>query len=418
MKFLILSQYYPPEIGASQVRLSAFCSQLVSAGHDVEVVTAMPHHPTGRIFPPYRRHFYLHEFRNGVSIRRVWAYPGNRSSIERILSYCSFAFTCLYGLLRAGRPDYLFVDSPPLLLGLAGWIASKWHRVPLVFNVADLWPDSAQALGLIGDGAVLRIGYWLERWIYRHSDYVTAVTEGIREVLTQSKGVPSAKILFLPNGADTVLFCPRPTDETLKRALGLAAKRIVLYAGNHGYAGAVDQILFAADRLRDDASVHFLLLGDGPEKRGLQMMAASLHLPNITFHDPVAIEDLPAFISLCDVAVVTLRKSNITRGARPAKTFAMMAAGKPIVLAGEGEAERLLHKANAGVVVPPEEPRALAAALQEVLKDRVALQTMGMNGRAFVTEHYEWGGLVRNWLAQLFSQSSAQMSRRLELKRG
>jgi colanic acid biosynthesis glycosyl transferase WcaI len=401
MKFLVLSQYYSPEIGATQVRLSAFCSQLIKAGHQVEVVTAMPHHPTGRIFPFYRGRFYMHEVRDGLSIHRVWVYAGNGTILKRILNYLSFAFLCFCGLLRAQRPDYVFVDSPPPFLGVPGWMAAKWHGVPLVLNVADLWPDSAVDLGVLHDGLALRFGYWLERWIYRRANYITAVTEGIRNTLIRSKDVPSTKILFLPNGVDTALVRPREADEALKLGLGLNGKKVVLYAGNHGYAGAADMILLAADRLRSEPAIHFLLVGDGPEKQRLKEMAKSLGLPNVTFHDPVPIQELPSFTSISDLAVVTLRKSRITRGARPAKALVMMAAGKPIVLSAEGEAEQLLRSASAGVIVPPEDPDVLANAIRSLINDPEALRVMGMNGRTFACDNFDWSILVGNWLSQL-----------------
>jgi len=405
MKFLVLTQYFPPEVGASQVRLAAMCAELASAGHGVEVVTAMPHHPTGRIFPAYRHHFYLRECRNGIPIHRVWLYAGNGSSLKRILSYISFVLTCLCGLFRANRPDYIFVDSPPLLLGVPGWIAAKWWRVPLVFNVADLWPDSVRDLGLMRDGILMRMAFRLERWIYRRASYVTAVTDSIRETLLHCKHVAREKLLFLPNGVDTKLFQPCQPNESLKHALGLEGKRVILYAGNHGHAGAVDQVLYAAARFRDDPSIHFLFLGDGPEKNKLKELSASLRLANVTFRDSVPIESLPSYVSVCDVAVVTLRKSRITKGARPAKAFVMMAAGKPVVLAGEGEAERLMQSAAAGAIVPPENPDALADAIRTVVSDRAQSQQMGMNGRAFVEANFAWPCLVQNWLAQLSGQA-------------
>jgi glycosyltransferase involved in cell wall biosynthesis len=418
MNFLVLTQYFPPEIGATQERLSAFCTTLVNAGHDVEVVTAMPHHPRGRIFPGYRRRLYLREDWNGIPIHRTWVYAGNGSSLKRILSYISFVLTCLFGLSRAKRPSYVFVDSPPLLLAVAGWIAAKWHRVPLIFNIADLWPDSAVDLGLLRDGILLQAARSLEQWTYDQADYVTAITDSNRETLAHVKDVPTEKILFLPHGVDIATFRPCDADADLKRALGLSEKHVLLYAGNHGYAGAVDQILAAANHLRNDPTIHFLLLGDGPEKPKLKALAKTLALDNVTFHDAVPPAQVLSFISISDLALVTLRKAKITRGVHSAKTFVMMAAGKPIVLAGEGETERLLRKANAGVVVPPEDPRALAAAVQAVLKDQAALQTMGTNGRAFVTEHFTWPSLVQNWLEQLSCQPSVSAApRALQLER-
>jgi putative colanic acid biosynthesis glycosyltransferase WcaI len=401
MRFVVLTQYFFPEVGATQARLDAMCSELTRAGHQVEVVTGMPHHPTGRIWPSYRGRLYLRERRNSVTVHRVWLYAANGSGLKRILSYLSFMITSLAGLLRARRPDYLFVDSPPLTLAVSAWAASRWWRRPLIFNVADLWPDSARDLGVMRDGALLGIASRLERWIYRRASYVTAVTEGIRTALLQQKNVPPSKVLFLPNGVDTRLIRPIAPDEDLRRQLGLSRKRVVLYAGNHGYAGALDQVLDAANALAHHERIHFLLVGDGPQKPALQSRAREMGLTNITFLEPVPLEDLPRIIALAECAVVTLRRANVMRGARPAKALVMMAGAKPVVLAAEGEAADLISLAEAGFVVPPEEPLALAQAIRSLLSDPAEARQMGLNGRAFIQDHLEWSLLVRNWLSQL-----------------
>lgn len=405
MKFVVLTQFFAPEIGASQVRLAYFCRELAAAGHEVEIVTGMPHHPAGRIFPEYRGHFYLHEDWEGLKIHRVWLYAASGSNLKRLLSYASFCLTCLLGLARCSRPDYVFVDSPPLFLGVPGWIAAKRWRVPLIFNVADLWPDSVRDLGVMRDGPLVNFAYRLERWIYRHSSVVTAVTEGIRNSLLKSKGLPAGKVLFLPNGVDPALFRPSPPDEALKNRLGLAGKKIALYAGNHGYAGAVEQILYAAERLRDESSFHFLLIGEGPEKQKLIALATDLGLNNVTFHGQVPLEAMPAFVSISDMAIVTLRKSQVMAGARPAKAFVMMAAGKPIVLAAEGEAARLIQSAGAGIVVPPEDHESIANAILSLLQHPRIAADMGASGRRFVISNFEWSSLVRSWIAELSEHS-------------
>lgn len=405
MKFLILSQFFAPEVGASQVRLAYFCRELSAAGHEVEIVTAMPHHPAGRIFHEYRGRFYLKEEWEGLTIHRVWLCAASGTNLKRLLSYASFCLTCLFAVARASKPNYIFVDSPPLFLGVPGWIAAELWNVPLVFNVADLWPDSVRDLGVMRDGLLVDLAYRLERWIYRNSTIVTAVTDGIRDTLLKSKKLPPEKVLFLPNGVDTTLLRPSPPDQALKNKLGLIGKKIILYAGNHGYAGAVETILYAAQTLRDETSIHFLLVGEGPEKQKLIELAANLGLSNVTFHDQVPLETVPAYVSISDAAVVTLRKSQVMAGARPAKTFVMMAGGKPIVLAAEGEAAVLIHAAGAGVVVPPEDHQALASAIRTLLQHPDIAAQMGACGRKYVVSNFQWSSLVRNWIAQLSEAS-------------
>lgn len=410
MKFLILTQFFAPEIGASQVRLGYTCRELRAAGHEVQIVTGMPHHPAGRIFPEYRGSFYLRDEWEGITVHRVWLYAASGSNLKRLLSYASFVLTSLFGMARAQKPDYIFVDSPPLFLGVSGWLAAKWWNVPLIFNVADLWPDSVRDLGVMDDGALVNFAYALERWIYRHSTVVTAVTEGIRDSLLKIKLIPAEKVLFLPNGVDTSLFRPSVPDQGLKDRLGLAGKKIILYAGNHGYAGAVETVVYAAERVRRETSYHFLLVGEGPEKRKLIELSANLGLRNVTFHQQVPLDEVPAFVSISDLAVITLRKSQVMAGARPAKTFVMMAGGKPIVLAAEGEAARLIQSAGAGVVVPPEDHESLANAIHTLLTHPEIAVEMGASGRRYVELNFQWSALVRNWIAQL-SRATLQTAR-------
>jgi colanic acid biosynthesis glycosyl transferase WcaI len=401
VKFLILSQYFAPEIGASQVRLAYLCRELAAAGHHVEIVTGMPHHHADRIFPEYRGQFLFDGEWEGLKIHRTWLYASSGSNLKRLMSYATFAVTCLLGLARSEKPDYIFVDSPPIFLGVPGWIAAQLWKVPLIFNVADLWPDSVRDLGVMRDGFLMKIAFRLERWIYKHSTVVTAVTEGIRESLLISKGIPPEKVLFLPNGVDTRLFRPIAPDETLKKKLGLAGKKVILYAGNHGYAGAVEQILYAAQALRHETSLHFLFVGEGPEKPKLMELAARLGLNNVTFHNEVPLSEVPAYVGISDMGVVTLRKSQVMAGARPAKAFVMMAGGKPIVMAAEGEAARLIQTAGAGIVVPPENHELLANAIQTLLQHPEIASQMGASGRKFVVSNFQWSLLVRNWIAQL-----------------
>lgn len=401
MRFLVLSEYFSPEVGATQVRLGAMCRELVRAGHEVEVVTGMPHHPAGRIFPGYRGRFTSVEFQGGVKVRRTWLYAATGSGWRRILNYLSFMLTSLYGVARARRPDYIFVDSPPLFLGISGWLASLYWRRPFIFNVADLWPDSVRDLGILDEGLFLKGAFSLENWIYRRARFVNAVTRGIEDVLLKRKGVPREKVLFLPNGVDTSIIQPLPADLSLKRELGLAGKRVAIYAGNHGYAAGAEQILHAASLLGAHPDIHFLFVGDGPDKPRLQQLARDLGLANVTFLDTVPLDRLPSYLALSEIAVVTLRKAGVTRGARPAKAFVMMAAAKPIVLAAEGEAEELIHSSDAGLIVPPDRPELFAAAILSLFDNPQGAREMGARGLRFVRENFEWSSLVGNWLRQL-----------------
>jgi putative colanic acid biosynthesis glycosyltransferase WcaI len=401
MNFLILTLYFPPEIGAAPTRIDAMTRELAKLGHNVEVVTGMPNYPQGRIFPGYRGSFYRKEIREGVVIHRVWLYPTVGRGLGRLLNFLSFSLFSFYGLIRARKPDYLFVESPPLTLSVPGNIYSYLRRVPLIFNVADLWPDTLVEMGLLQSGTTLELLYRLERWAYRKATFVNAVTEGLRDSVLNAKAIPQGKLLFLPNGVDTERHQPRDADETLKESLSLTGKKVVLYSGTLGRAHALENVLEAAKLLENEKDIHFIFLGDGSERPSLEEMAKRLQLNNVTFHDPVPIEKLAPFQSLADCGLVSLRNLPIFEGARPSKMFPLLAAGKPLVFCGQGEGANLVKQAKAGIVVQPDDPQALATAIPQLLRNRTLLNELGANGRRFVEENYEWRKLVGKWIQEL-----------------
>jgi colanic acid biosynthesis glycosyl transferase WcaI len=401
MNFLILTQYFPPEIGAAPTRLEAVARELTKLGHHVEVVTAIPNYPHGRIFPEYKGSFYRREVREGTIVHRVWLYPTVGSGVARMLNYLSFSLLSAFGLLRCVKPDHLLVESPPPTLSLAAYICSRLWRVPFILNVADLWPETIFHMGLLKKGPVFRLLSLLERWSYRKATYLNAVTEGIRDALIGEKGVPPEKVFFLPNGVDTQRHMPQPPDCSLKEKLGLAGKRVILYSGTLGRAHGLEHVLEAAKLLEDQPEIHFLFLGDGSERPSLEKLQGHLGLHNVTFRGAVPLEQLAPYESIAEIGLVTLRDIPIFEGARPSKMFPLLAAGRPLLFCGNGEGARLVRRAQAGIVVPPENPKALAAAVTEFLGDADLIRRLGANGRRFVMENHQWSKLIGDWVADL-----------------
>ncbi len=399
MRFLILTQYFPPEIGAPQVRLASMVRELARRGHEVEVVTAMPNHPTGRIQRAYRNRYYIREEYGGVPVRRVWLYPSMGRGIKRMLNYGSFAVTSLLGLACSRRPDHVFVESPPLFLGVSGWLAAKRWGVPLIYNVADLWVDAIRDMGIMNDGAMLRFAGWLEQWCYRHSLYVNAVTDGVARVLADKKHVPREKLLFLPNGVDTDLFRPLPPDEAWASRLNVHLRKVFLYAGTHGYAHAVETALHAA-RILADEPVQFVFVGDGSEKPKLVQLARKMVLRNVTFLDPAPPETVARLYSVSYAGLSTLRNARLFEGARPVKVFAAMACGKPVVYGGKGEGAQLVERAGCGLTVAPEDPVAMADAVRTLAAQPQEAEELGRKGRCYVKAHFSWCAIIGDWLRQ------------------
>ena len=413
MRFLILSQYFPPEIGGPQTRLAAMARELVRLGHDVEVVTALPNYPTGRVFPAFRRTFYRHERWEEISVHRVWLYAAIGRGLKRMWNYLSFALSSFFGLLRSRRPDYIFVESPPLILSVPAFVMSRFWRVPFIFNVSDLWPESAVEMEIVTSKFLIAAARLLESWTYRKAGYVNAVTNGIRESL-RVKGVPKSKLLFLPNGVDVELFKPAPPDNAFKQSLGLEGKKIVFYQGSLGYAQGLEVVLSAAKLLENDSNIHFLFVGDGSRKADLEKLSENLALSNTTFMNPVALEELPRFFSIAACGLVSLRNLPLFRGARPSKIFPIMSSGKPVVFMGDGEAARLIRAARGGVVLSFGEPQVLAQVLRQLVDRPDIAEELGKNGRRYVEEHMRWSGLIRDWLAEL--PENQTKSRKLQVK--
>jgi colanic acid biosynthesis glycosyl transferase WcaI len=401
MRLLILTQYFPPEIGAPQTRLRAMASELIRIGHEVEVVTAMPNYPRGYIFPEYRGRLYCRRLEDGVVVHRVWIHAAMGGGLNRLLSYGSFVLMCVLGLVRSKKPDYVFVESPPLPLTLPAYVFARLWGRSAIMNVADLWPSTAVDMGLLKDGVFAALMRQFENWSYHRASFVNAMTDGIQKYLLQERGLAPDKVLFFPNGVDTAHYRPRPVDIDLKRQLGLQGKKVVLYQGTHGYAHGLDVVLRAAKLLGEESQIHFLLIGDGSERARLETLKERLGVRNATFHDPVSIGELPRYFSIAECGLVSLRNLPLLDSARPAKLFPILASGKPVIFVGRGEGARLAEQAMAGVVVPPENPEALATAVGQLLDNPELVGEFGRNGRRFVEANLEWSKLVNDWLAQL-----------------
>jgi colanic acid biosynthesis glycosyl transferase WcaI len=380
--------------------MSGVLRELVRCGHQIEVVTALPNYPMGRIYREYKRRILRSDDWQGMRVHRVWLYASMGSGIARYLSHLSFTVTSLLGLLKCKAPDLILVESPPPLLAICGVIASRWWSVPVILNVADLWPDSAVEFGLIQPGLLLTALKHVEAWAYRHVTLVSAVTEGIRQRLIDEKRLPRSKVLFLPNGVDVEIHRPITRDSDLSRRLGLEDKITLLYAGNVGYAHAAEKFLYAA-RVIADPRLHFLFVGGGSSSNDLRKIAAQLNLKNVSFLDSVSANEVTRLFSLAYCGLASVRSCTIMNGARPAKILAAMACGKPVVYAGDGEGARLVEQGGGGIVVRNQEPVALANAILRLVADEALACRLGRAGRYFVTEHLTWRRLVKQWLDEL-----------------
>jgi len=391
MRILYLSQYFPPEVGATQTRAHEMARGLVQAGHQVTMIAEVPNHPHGIIPPAYRGKLYERATLDGIDVIRVWVKSSPvkdfRSRMAFYLSYMVMA--ALAGIFLArGKFDALYATSPPLFVGGAALILSFLRRIPLIFEVRDLWPESAVALGELKNPRAIRLAAWLEERCYARARQIIVVTQGIYQRLVE-RGIPTDKLAFIPNGANTNLFQPQPeAAQALRQELGLGEAFVVLYAGIHGIAQGLELLLQCARRLENNTSIRFLFVGEGPVKADLMAQAQQMGLSNIIFYGEVARERVPAFLSLARVAVVPLRKLDLFEGALPSKMFDAWACACPTLVTIGGEAKAVLAQAAAGVWVAPEDVEALSAAILRLVDDPAQVRQMGENGRRFVAEHY------------------------------
>ncbi len=390
MRILYLSQYFPPEVGATQTRAYEMARHLVSVGHQVTMLTEVPNHPSGIIPPEYRGKLYEKSSLEGIDVIRVWVKASpEKTFASRMLFYLSYMVSAaLAGLILArGRYDLLYATSPPLFVGGAALALSYVRRIPLVFEVRDLWPESAVALGELTNPHAVALAGKLEEMCYNRARRVVVVTEGIRQRLVE-RGF-GAKVVIIPNGANTDLFRPDPAGAAALRAeLGLTGKFLVLYAGIHGVAQGLEVVLEAARRLQEVPEVHFLFVGEGPKKAELLALKEKMGLTNVTMLSERPRSDMPALLSAANVALVPLRRLELFQGAVPSKMFDAWACGCPVILSIDGEARQILDRAEAGVFVEPEDAEQMAQAIRRLKDEPDRAQRYGEQGRRFVEAHY------------------------------
>ncbi len=389
MNFGILSQYYPPEIGAPQRRLSRLAQRMASQGHQVHVLTAMPNYPSGKVFPGYGG-LWRREQIEGIEVLRTAIYPSKSVSLApRLANYFSFvASSAVLGSVMLPRLDYLMTESPPLFLGIAGWFLHHTCRARWIFNVSDLWPESAERLGVVRPGPALDAAYALEARCYRSAWLVTAQSREIAaSVESRFPGVPT---WHLPNGVDSTAFQPENRSQEIRQWLGARSSEdcIAVYAGLHGIAQGLDLVLRAADRLRDLDRLRIVFIGDGPEKQKLREMAAAMSLSQVRFENAVEGGRMPAIMASADVSIIPLK--GVLPGAVPSKVYEAMASGTAVMMVAESEPAAIVRGAGAGLVSGFDDPEALAAGLRRLAGDAAARREFGINGRKAATETFDY----------------------------
>ncbi len=365
MKLTILTPFFPPETGAPQSRLYEMSKRLKQYGHDVQILTALPNAPVGKIFPGYRWRLWHRETIDGISVVRTWMWAvKSKSSVLRLLSIVSWLFTALFiGFWFCRRPQLLLWNSPPLFSApVANFLKRIW-RVPLVMWVADVWPITYIRLGNDPNSMGVKLLAYLERKSYKQADLIALVTPGAQEDVEER--FPNVTTTIWSNGVDTELFQPGHANPKQREAYGLTKDHFtVVFAGLHGMFQGMDVFTEAAKELQSEPNVRLLLVGDGVRKPELLETAKRENLTNLIFGDPIPKSEVPALIASCEVSAVPL--CSRMPGTMPSKFYEALASGVPAVVAAECEAQRLIDKYEVGFTYEPGDGKSFAEAVRKL----------------------------------------------------
>jgi colanic acid biosynthesis glycosyl transferase WcaI len=410
MKILYVSQYFPPEMGAPSARAAELSRHWAAAGHDVTVLTGFPNHPTGVVPPEYRdkfRRLIAHEQTDGVNVVRTWLLPfPNRKAYERMLNYSSFCASAATTGLFLSRPDVVIASSPQLLVAVSGWWLAQWKRVPFVFEVRDLWPESLAAVGMSDGNSLLhRSLARIAGFLYRHADRIVVVAPAFEDYLVEHWRVPREKISVIENGVETELFAPEPFSAeaaALRKELDAEGKFVVSYIGTMGMAHGLETIIAAAVQLQTtNPEIVFLMLGEGAEKEHIVALAQQRGLNNLRFADQQPRERIPAYISASDVCLVPLKKTDLFKTVIPTKMLEFMSCARPVILGVDGQARAILEEARGGLVIEPENSDALVSAIRYLTANREAGLELGQNGRGYIVRKFSRSNTAEKYILVL-----------------
>lgn len=390
MRIVILSQYFPPEVGAPQNRLYELAVRLQERGAEVTILTAMPNYPQMVVHEQYKGKFFVSEEMNGLKVLRSWIYASTSKGIlKRLLNYYSFVFSSFWiGLFKLPKHDFLLVESPPLFLGKTAFALTRLRGSKMIFNVSDLWPESAEKLGIVTNKSFLKAATILEEFLYRKSFLITGQTQGIcKDIQTR---FPKKDLFWLPNGVDMNYYSIDQVESHWRKENGFNDDDfLLLYAGIIGHAQGLEVILHAASQIQSHSKIKFLLLGSGPERDKLMSLKEELLLTNVHFLDAVGKKEMPAIVKAADVAVIPLKKLDLFLGAIPSKIFENLAMKKPILLGVLGEAKELfIDIGKAGLAFEPENAEDLAQKTLQLFQNRNECAQLGENGYQYVKDNF------------------------------
>jgi glycosyltransferase involved in cell wall biosynthesis len=388
MRVLLIHQAFVSPDEAGGTRHYELGKYVVSSGHQFTIVASDLSYLTGKAINQQRSLVFEQQL-NGIRILRAFTYPSlHRSFAWRVISFLSFMVTSVWAGLRAGPIDLVMGTTPPIFQAVSAWLVALLRRRPFLLEIRDLWPTFAIDMGVLHNPLLIILAKWLERFLYAQATHLLVNSPAYRDYLIQ-KGVRADKITLIPNGVTTSMFDPDAKGEEVRQNWQLNGEFVVTYAGALGLANDIPTILRAAEQLREQTHIHFLLVGDGKERQQLERTAQQLKLSNVTFTGSVAKSRMPAVLAASDACVATLQNIPMFTTTYPNKVFDYMAAGRPTILGIDGVIRQVIEDAQAGIFVQPGDDKALANAVLTLANDRTKAQAIGASARAYVQKHFE-----------------------------
>ncbi|MCR8632416.1 glycosyltransferase family 4 protein [Paenibacillus radicis (ex Xue et al. 2023)] len=401
MKIAVICHYFYPEIGAPSARLFEMAKRWVDHGHEVSVITCFPNHPTGRIPSEYRGKSFMVEIVEGIKIYRNYVYATpNEGFVKKTLGHLSFMVSSVVlSMFRIEKPDIVIVSSPTLFSVVSGYLYSVFKKTPYIFEVRDLWPDAIVKLGILKSRGIIRVLESLEMFLYHRSKKVVVVTRAFKDQIAM-RGIPESKIDIVTNGVDMEIFNKRLNlkDASLRKEFGWGNKKIFLYVGAHGISQGLSTLIHVAKRIENVKDFLIVFVGEGSEKKKLQLMADELALSNIQFISSQPKERIPAFYAEAELSFVPLRNLQMFKSYIPSKMFEILGSGCPIIASLSGEAEEILRNSKGAIIVEPENVDEIVDATLAILEDPMLRENLSENGYNFVKEYYSREALAQKYL--------------------
>jgi len=403
MRILFLSDNFPPEHNAPATRTYEHCKEWVKQGAKVTVITCAPNFPRGKVFNGYKNKIKQTEWIDGIKVIRVWSFISPNSGIfKRSLDFVSYAITSfLFGLWI--KCDIIVATSPQFFTAVSGCALGFVKQKKWVMEVRDIWPESIKAVDAVKANWVIKFLEKIELFLYRNAAKIVVVTDSFKENIV-SRGIDEEKIVVIKNGVDVSILKPQPKDSHLVDQLNLKNKFVVGYVGTHGLAHGLDFIIKSIKTLNDD-SIQFIFIGDGAEKQNLVFLAQKLTLTNLCFIDSVPKEKISNYLSILDVALVPLKKSDTFQSVIPSKIFETVAKGIPILLGVDGETRKIIETYDAGLFFEPENEIDFLTKLQLIRKQILENKNRFTKGCQHMANDFDRIKLARHMLSHLSTTS-------------